>query len=79
MKTRCKFKCTKVEFSGDVANPDQTVHFEAVTSGSPENESFFHWTPSGRLQLGLVRQGEFVVGKEYFLDIIPCDEDERAS
>ncbi len=73
MQTRCKFKCTNVEKTGGEGT-DQNARFEAVMSGSEENESFFRWTPSGQLSLGTVRGGQFEVGKEYYLDIVPCDE-----
>ncbi len=74
MKTRCKFECKHVEAIGSAEDPQQMARFEAVISGSPENESFFRWTPSGTLQLGTVRGGQFEVGKQYYLDIIPCEE-----
>ena len=73
MKTRCKFKCTHVEAQGSESDPQQYARFEAVVSGSPENESFFRWTPSGQLSLGVVRGGQFEVGKEYYLDITPAE------
>lgn len=73
MNTRCKFKCTHVEAQGSTNDPQQYARFEAVISGSPENESFFRWTPSGTLSLGTVRSGQFEAGKEYFIDISPAD------
>ena len=72
MNTRCKFKCTRVEKMG-TEGTDQHAKFEAVISGSEENESFFRWTPSGQLSLGTVREGQFEEGKEYYLDISPAE------
>lgn len=43
-----------------------------VTSGSPENESFFKWTPGGKLELSTVNPEaakQFVPGKQYYIDI----------
>jgi hypothetical protein len=72
MQTRCKFKCTHVEKTGTEGS-DQNAFFEVVVQGSPENESFFRWTPSGRLSLSTVRGGQFEVGQEYYLDITLAD------
>lgn len=50
--------------------------FEPVTSGSPENERFFKWTPWGKLEMGTVNVGaakQFEVGREYYLDITPAE------
>lgn len=73
--TRCKFKLNSKNEILDGSN--QTVYaleFSAVISGSPENKSFFRWTPNGNLKLGVVNPaiGEsFEVGSEYYIDIIP--------
>lgn len=62
---RAKFECTKV----DKNEEGQTVKFSAVVSGSPENESFFKFTPFGEIELGIVNNDiQFEVGKEYYLD-----------
>ena len=69
MKTRCKFKCTQVVPGKD----DQAIMMEAVTGGSPDNESFFKYTPAGLLALSVVNKDlKFEVGKEYYLDITPA-------
>lgn len=72
MITRCKFRCVEVS---NVEN-GATVKFTAVTSGSPENEIFFKWTPSGNLFLSLVTVDNaalFVPGKDYYLDIAAAE------
>lgn len=70
MKTRCKFKCNQIEDYEDGC----MVYLGVVVDGSPENEAFFNYTPSGTLSVGLVRKEEahefFKVGSEYYLDII---------
>lgn len=50
--------------------------FTPVTSGSKENEEFFKWTPSGRLEIGTVNQkaaDELRTGFDYYLDITRAD------
>jgi hypothetical protein len=47
--------------------------FNAVSSGSEENKSFFASTPSGSLSLSSVRDDLFEVGKEYYLDFSPAE------
>ncbi len=64
---RAKFKCDSKEKSGD----GYFLRFSVVINGSPENESFFKWTPSGQLSMGTINEKaaeEFEVGKEYYLD-----------
>ncbi len=71
MTVRAKFKCTGNE---DVDN-GKRITLEAVTSGSPENDSFFKYTPSARVSLGTVNleaAAQFEVGKEYYGDFSPA-------
>lgn len=68
MTVRCKFKCESIEVTGEQKN----IILRAVTNGSPENESFFKYTPSGTLSFGCVNErasSQFEVGKEYYIDI----------
>lgn len=61
---RCKFKCESVQ--------NGNVSLRPVTSGSPENESFYKWTPGGHLLLSTINEAaveQSRVGEEYFLDI----------
>ena len=73
MNVRCKFRCVAVnehEQAGGESN--YTVLLEAVTGGSEENERFWRFTPSGRLDFQCLSEAvaaEFVPGSEYFLDI----------
>ena len=51
------------------------IEMQPVTGGGPENESFFKWTPFGKLEMGLVEQAtadNFLVGKDYYLDFNPA-------
>lgn len=68
MSVRAKFKCYLVEDNGE----SKTIKLEAVVNGSPENEAFFRWTPSGQLTLSCVNpkaNEQFVEGGYYYLDI----------
>lgn len=49
----------------------RTLHFSVVSSGSPENDSFFGSTPSGKIELSTVSKeawAMFELGKEYYVD-----------
>ena len=53
-----------------------TVEMLPVTSGSSENESFYRYTPSGKVELGTVNEAaanSFEIGKQYYLDFTPAD------
>lgn len=66
---RAKFKCIEKSESGQ-------VKMEVVCGGSPENDSFFKYTPSGQLTIGTVNEaalGQFEVGKAYYLDFSPAE------
>jgi hypothetical protein len=70
--TRAKFYVySKTVFSG---NEYVQVTFQPVTSGSPENDNFFKWTPSGKLEMSIKPEVAelFEVGKSYYLDFSPA-------
>lgn len=66
--TRCKFKCdSKTQYANGAS-----VKLSPVTSGSPENEQFYKWTPSGTFEIGTINDdaaAQFIPGKSYFIDI----------
>lgn len=68
MKTvRAKFTCVNKEPASEGSN----ITLEAVTGGSEENDSFFQYTPSGQIQIGIVNEetaGQFEVGQDYYVD-----------
>lgn len=80
-KIRCKFKCERVGKVYHGIDPDgkPKVLFDAmftpVYSSDPnsENKKFWEWTPTGRLELGTVKESSFEPGKEYYIDIIPAE------
>lgn len=68
MSVRAKFECKSVG--------DGQVKLEVVYTGSPENESFFKWTPSGQITMGIVNEAalkQFAVGKQYYVDFAPTE------
>ena len=69
MSTRCKFTCTQVKQDAGGYHYD----FAPVTSGSEENDKFFHYTPYGSLEFGVTEERKFEPGKEYYLDITPAE------
>lgn len=71
MTVRAKFKCTYKD-PGEEGN----ITLEAVIDGSEENKSFFHYTPSGMVRLGIVNPAafsQFEPGKEYYLDFTKAE------
>lgn len=76
MTVRAKFRVNAVTPS---ENDDGQfiINLQAVYSGSPENELFFHLTPGGTIMLQLVKPetaAKFEVGKEYYVDFTSADE-----
>lgn len=85
MTTRCKFVCSEVKQShqtrskqietGGQWESEPYILYSAVMtpvySDNPESENkkFWDYTPSGRLEFGMIKEGLFQVGKEYYLDI----------
>lgn len=71
-KVRAKFKCTeKNENEGGFS-----LTFYPVTSGSAENERFYHYTPAGQVQLSTINAeaaAGFAVGAEYYVDFTPAE------
>lgn len=77
---RCKFWCDSVVQHPDYDPPVATIVMRAVYGGSPENDAFFAATPSGTLELGVVRPesaASLVIGAEYYLDITPVASSDR--
>lgn len=67
MQIRAKFRVSAVTPHAE----GSVVSLEAVTGGSVENESFFKWTPSGQIQLGLLQPetaAAFRVGGYKYVD-----------
>jgi hypothetical protein len=69
MTVRAKFKCIQVTQTETGIG----VKLHAVTDGSKENKEFFKWTPCGVLDMATINDEaakEFIVGKQYYIDII---------
>ena len=72
---RAKFRCFMAEQNID-GEGGAAIRLEAVTGGSVENDQFFHYTPSGYLEMGTVNPAaakEFAVGAEYYIDFTRVD------
>lgn len=71
---RAKFVVESItEFSAG-----KKVKLLAVTCGSKENESFFKWTPAGVIEMQTLNDEaskQFTVGKQYYVDFTPAEED----
>ena len=70
---RAKFELIeKTELSGNCGR----VKFTPVTGGSPENDSFFRWTPFGSIEIGTINQAvldQMTVGKKYYVDFTEAE------
>jgi hypothetical protein len=86
MSVRCKFKCSVIKQTADYSGrtlygvemypiTNNTVH--AADGGkhesSEENKAFFSATPIGKFEVSSINYSGFEVGKEYYLDITPCE------
>ena len=68
MSVRAKFKVISVTDCGD---GKKSIALSAVTSGSPENEQFFQWTPSAAINMATINAEaakQFEVGAEFYVD-----------
>jgi hypothetical protein len=66
---RAKFK---VDSKTETVN-GKTVKLQVVAHDSPENKSYFKWTPNGTIEMGILNpeaSEQFEVGKEYYVDFI---------
>lgn len=75
MNTRAKFLCTEDKIqrhynsTTHVYEDLHTYGFIPVTGTSEENKTFFKWTPSGSLSMGVLNPNvSFEIGKSYYLD-----------
>ena len=53
------------------------VELWPVTSGSPENEQYYKWTPAGNIVLQTINDHaiqQFTQGKEFYVDFTPSEE-----
>jgi hypothetical protein len=69
---RAKFKVTDKTPNGE----GFYVSMSPVVGGSPENDSFYKWTPGGQIQLSTINTvaaDQFEVGKEYYVDFTPAE------
>lgn len=72
MSVRAKFRCSQKNQTEN----GYTLVFEPVTTGSAENETFYKYTPWGKLEMGTVNAEAakaFEPGKSYYLDFTPAD------
>jgi len=65
--TRCKFKCDFVQHN---AGGSKNAPLSPVYGDSPENKSFWKYTPTGKLEINHSNPSvEFVPGAEYYIDV----------
>jgi hypothetical protein len=71
MTVRAKFKVAEVTQH----EQGSSIKLVPVTSGSPENEQFFKWTPWGEIKIGTINQAaadQFKPGAEFYVDFTPA-------
>jgi len=72
MASRAKFKCEEVTLT----TTGGVIKLLPVTTGNPENEKFFKWTPHGEIKIGTINPEvvkDFVPGKEYYVDFTQAE------
>jgi hypothetical protein len=68
--TRAKFECISVKET----TWNKQYEFQAVTSGSPENEEFFKTTPAGQITISVKNDNVvFTPGKKYYIDFTEAE------
>lgn len=73
MTVRAKFKVVEVT----QYEQGSKIKLYPVTGGSPENEQFFKWTPTGEISMGTINPEaakEFVIGGEVYVDFTPIKQ-----
>jgi diacylglycerol kinase family enzyme len=73
VSVRAKFKVDTVSPAGADGTVSE-VKLSAVIGGSPENDKFFKWTPSGSITIGTVNveaAKQFEPGAEFYVDFTP--------
>ena len=75
MTIRCKFTCiSKREYKQ--YNNELAFDYEfnaTMNDKSEENKTFWKYTPSGKLNVSTVNDSSFIVGKDYYLDLIEVE------
>lgn len=74
MQVRAKFKVT--DKNQNVGGFE--IKMSPVTSGSPENEKFFKYTPGGTVHIMTINADaakQFEVGQEYYVDFTHAESD----
>ncbi len=72
MSVRAKFKVDQIS----AMEGGSRIDLSAVMNGSPENEEFFKYTPSGKIQLSTVNPNavaQFREGQEFYVDFTPVE------
>lgn len=70
MSVRAKFKVDRITQYAHASE----IHLHPVTSGSPENERFYQYTPGGQIVLSTINPEaakQFAIGQEFYVDFTP--------
>jgi hypothetical protein len=76
MSVRAKFLVTEKKENHSTPESVFTITMNPVTSGSPENDQFYKYTPGGQLVLSVLNPdaaAALEVGKQYYIDITPAE------
>lgn len=75
MNVRAKFKVVEKHDQLQDGKTVGSVKLRPVYTGSPENDSFFKWTPAGEINLSIVNEAAFLalrLEEEYYVDFTPA-------
>lgn len=74
MPVRAKFTVMEVTNYAEGSK----IILRPVVDGSPENEEFYKWTPSGEIELSTINPDaatQFVPGQDYYVDFTPASDE----
>lgn len=77
MTVRAKFVVESIERIAHGSLETHTIKMRAVTGGTPENESFWRWTPSGQIILQCTNpeaSEQLTLGGEFYVDFTKVPE-----
>ncbi len=79
-RVRAKFKVesyeTRLSGQGPDAQEIRSVKLSVVYGDSEENKKYFKWTPSGRIEIGMLNPEawkEFELGREMYVEFFAAD------
>ncbi len=79
---RAKFRLNSYDTQLDYRTKEElrSLKLSVVIDDSEENKSFFRYTPTGHIEMGVLNQAawkHFELGKEFYVDFTPCSTESK--